>query len=105
MSEENPDTALRSKPIIERHIQTLLLAIVAGLIGWQGMTTLKLSESSARQDERIVNLTHQVSEIHRELRDQRDNYVTLNEFERRMSEQRSETSTLRDRVRTLEERR
>lgn len=105
MHEKDPDTAVRSRPIRERHLQTFLLFVVSGLIGWQGLTTLSLLEASARQDERILNLTQQVAELHREWREQRDSNVSLTEFERRMGEHQREINSIRDRVRTLEERR
>ncbi|QJQ93927.1 MULTISPECIES: hypothetical protein [Halomonadaceae] len=103
MADNGPDTTVRSKPIMERHLQTMLLAIATMLIGWQGVTTFNLSQTSARQDERIVHLTQQVSEIHRELRDQRDNYVTFNEADRRFREHRHELDAINSRVRALEE--
>lgn len=71
---------------MERHIQTLLLTVVAGLIAWQGVTTLKLIETSTRQDERITYLVQQVGDMHAEMRRQRDDYVTRAEFERRLGE-------------------
>lgn len=89
--------------LMERHLQTLLLTIVAGLIAWQGVTSLKLSESSARQDERIAYLTEQVREIHRELREQRAVYVTRGEFERRTDAQDDRLDGIDGRVRALEE--
>ena len=76
-------------------MQTVLLFVVTGLIAWQGMTSVKLSESSARQDERIQHLTMQVTEIHRELREQRNAYVPRAEVERNFDE-------LRERIRALE---
>ncbi len=105
MSESGPDTTVRSKPIMERHLQSFLLSVVTLLVAWQGYTTFELSKSSARQDERILYLTQQVTELHREWREQRDNNVSLNEFERRMGEHQREINSIRDRVRTLEERR
>lgn len=93
----------RQSPIMERHLQTLLLTVVAGLIAWQGVTTLKLTESTARQDERIVYLTEQVAEIHRELREQRVLFINRGEFERRMDGQDAVIRAMSDRVRKLED--
>lgn len=102
MSDKNPDTTVRSKPIMERHVQTLLLAVVAGLIGWQGITTLKLSESSARQDERVTHLITLTEQLRQDLRNMDSQYLTRREAEMHRNENRSKLDLLESRVSRLE---
>ncbi|MBZ5489158.1 hypothetical protein HW452_16685 [Halomonas aquamarina] len=102
MSDNNPDVAVRSKPIFERHFQTLLLTLVAGLIAWQGMTTLKLSESSARQDERVSHLIGLTEQLRQDLRAMDSQYLPRREAEMHRNETRSKLDALESRVSRLE---
>jgi len=102
MSEQNPDRAVRSRPIMERHLQTLLLAVVAGLIGWQGVTTLKLSESSARQDERVTHLITLTEQLRQDLRNMDSQFLTRREAEVHRNETRSKIEILESRMNRLE---
>ncbi|WP_275289164.1 hypothetical protein [Halomonas elongata] len=77
MTDANPGThQVRAKPIFERHLQTLLLTLVAGLIAWQGVTTLKLIETTARQDERITQLITMTEQLRNDLKDADSQYMT-----------------------------
>lgn len=89
---------------MERHLQTLLLTLVAGLITWQGVTTLKLTEGSARQDERIINLTAQVAQLRGDLRDWNNRFYLKADAERELGDIDADLGNLRDRVSALEER-
>lgn len=102
MFDQNPDTTVRSRPILERHIQSIMLALISGLITWQGVTTLKLSESSARQDERVAHLISLTEQLRQDLRDMDSQYLPRREAEMYRSEQRNKYEQLESRVSRLE---
>lgn len=58
-----------SSPVLERHLQTLLLSIIAGLIAWGGMTINGTAQATVRLDERVVQMTKTVEEARLEVRD------------------------------------
>lgn len=102
MSQANPDDAVRSKPILERHLQTLLLTLVAGLIAWQGMTTLELTETTARQDEKVMHLIALTEQLRQDIRDMDSDYLPRREAEMYRSETALRLETLDQRVTRLE---
>lgn len=102
MNEDRDMPSVRSRPIMERHLQTLLLTLVAGLIAWQGVTTLKLTEASARQDERLIGLTDKVTELQKDLREFSTSYYPKADAEREFGDIKSDISSLRERVTVLE---
>lgn len=102
MSEQSPDNAVRSRPILERHVQSIMLALISGLIAWQGVTTLKLSESSARQDERVAHLISLTEQLRQDLRDMDTQYLPRREAEMYRNEQRNKYEQLESRVSRLE---
>lgn len=97
-----PDDAVRSKPILERHLQTLLLTLVAGLIAWQGVTTIKLTENAARQDEKVMHLISLTEQLRQDIRDMDSQYLPRREAEMQRSETRSRIDQLEGRVSRLE---
>lgn len=102
MATDTPEKPVTSRPIMERHLQTLLLALVAGLISWQGFSTLKLTESSARQDERVMHLIALTEQLRQDLRNLDSQYVTRRESDINRSELRSKLETLETRITRLE---
>lgn len=102
MQRTDPDNSVRSKPIIERHIQSIMLFLISGLIAWQGVTTLKLSESSARQDERVMHLISLTEQLRQDLRDMDSTYLPRREAEMYRNEQRNKYEQLESRVSRLE---
>ncbi|MGQ7247582.1 hypothetical protein ACUN9Y_09605 [Halomonas sp. V046] len=104
MSEANPDTAVRSKPILERHLQTVLLALVVALLGWSGNTTLTLIETSARQDERISTLISLTENLRQDLRDVGTNYMKVNDAAIYRSQINGRIDALDGRLKRLEDR-
>lgn len=102
MPDQSPDNAVRSKPIMERHVQTLLLALVAGLISWQGYSTLRLNESSARQDERVTHLITLTEQMRQDLRNLDAQYISRREAEMHRNEIRGKIDLLESRVNRLE---
>lgn len=103
MSGQTPDNSVRSRPILERHIQSTMLFLISGLIAWQGVTTLKLSESSARQDERVGHLISLTEQLRQDLRDMDTQYLPRREAEMYRNEQRNNYEQLEGRVSRLEE--
>lgn len=104
MTNANPDTHVRSKPILERHLQTLLLTLVAGLIAWQGVTTLKLIETSARQDERITQLLTMTEQLRNDLRDADSQYMTIQDASLYRDQMNGRIDALSSRLSRLESR-
>ncbi|MDT8894198.1 hypothetical protein RSO41_05980 [Halomonas sp. I1] len=102
MTNSNPDTQVRAKPIFERHLQTLLLTLVAGLIAWQGITTLKLIETTARQDERISQLITMTEQLRNDLRDADSQYMTNHDARIYRDQLNSRIDDLDNRVSRLE---
>ncbi|WP_134016831.1 hypothetical protein [Modicisalibacter xianhensis] len=72
---------MRPRPIMERHLQTLLLTLVAGLIAWSGMTTMRLVETQARQDERVTHLITLTESLRNEIRGMEDRYMSRSDAE------------------------
>lgn len=102
MSETSPDTSVRPKPIIERHIQTVLLALVVGLLGWSGNTTMTLIETSARQDERITQLINLTEQLRADLRDVGTRYMTISDAALYREQMSGQLDALKQRVTRLE---
>ena len=48
---------------VERHAQSLLLVIVAGLIGWVGLSISSMGQMIARLEERVTYMTTQISDL------------------------------------------
>lgn len=103
MSKNGPEDAVRSKPILERHLQTLLLTLVAGLIAWQGITTLKLTENAARQDEKVMHLIALTEQLRQDIRNMDSDYLPRREAEMYRSETAMRLDALDQRVTRLEE--
>lgn len=93
---------VRTRTKLETHMQTLLLAVVAGLIAWQGVTTLKLSESSARQDERVAHLISLTEHLRQDLRDMDSLHLPRREAEMYRNETHNRIDQLESRVSRLE---
>ena len=104
MSETSPDNALKAKPILERHVQTVLLALVVGLLAWSGNTTLTLIETSARQDERISQLIALTEQLRADLREVGNDYMTINDAAMYRDQINSRIDALGARVSRLENR-
>lgn len=102
MSQGSPDDAVRSKPILERHLQTLLLTLVAGLIAWQGVTTLKLTENAARQDEKVMHLIALTEQLRQDIRNMDADFLPRREAEMYRSETSMRLDELYQRVSRLE---
>lgn len=102
MTDSNPETAVRSKPILERYVQSIVLFLISGLIAWQGVTTLKLSESSARQDERDTHLIKLTEQLRQDLRNIDSQYISRREAEMHGNESRRKIEQLESRVSRLE---
>ena len=58
-----PDADERRGNSWERHAQTIIGAILIGLVAWTGLSVTKTLEATARMDERILNLGGQINEI------------------------------------------
>lgn len=104
MPTSSPDTAVRSKPIIERHVQTVLLALVVGLLAWSGNTTMTLIETSARQDERITQLINLTEQLRNDLRAVGSEYMTISDAALYRDQLNSKIDSLSARVSQLESR-
>jgi len=99
----NPDNNVRSRPIVERHIQTLLLAIVVGLLTWSSNTTLRLIETTARQDERISTLITLTESLRRDLRETGDEFMTISDAQLYRDQMRGRIDSIDSRVSRLED--
>ena len=103
MNVRNPGNNVRANPIVERHIQTLLLAIVVGLLAWSGNTTLRLIETTARQDERISTLITLTESLRRDLRETGDEFMTISEAQLNRDQMRGRIDSIDSRVSRLED--
>lgn len=56
-----------SRPAWERHLQSLLMVMVAGLIGWVGLSITGIREDNVRMSERISALTATVERLEERL--------------------------------------
>lgn len=102
MSDSSPEHAVKSRPILERHVQSIMLFLISGLIAWQGVTTLRLSESSARQDERVAHLITLTEQLRQDLRNMDSQYLPRREAEMQRSETHRKIEHLESRVSRLE---
>lgn len=95
---------MKPRPIIERHIQSFLLSVIIALAVWQGSTTFRLSEISARQDERVTHLINLTEQLRRDLRDMDATYLPRREAEIYRNETDRKLDELSVRVGRLESR-
>lgn len=102
MNDQDPDVNKRTRPILESHLQSIMLALISGLIAWQGVSTLQLRESSARQDERVTHLINLTEQMRRDLRGIDSQYLPRREAEMYRNEQRARYEQLESRVSRLE---
>lgn len=97
-----PDDNMTPRPIIERHIQSFLLSVIIALAVWQGSTTFRLSEISARQDERVTHLINLTEQLRQDLRDMDATYLPRREAEIYRNETDRKLDELSSRVDRLE---
>lgn len=98
------DNNMKPRPTIERHIQSFLMSVIIALAVWQGSTTLRLSEISARQDERVTHLINLTEQLRQELRDMDVTYLPRREAEMYRHETDRKLDELSNRVGRLEAR-
>lgn len=94
------DQPVSTRPVWERHIQTVMMTLVIGGLGWVGSTILEVSEQQAVQTVRIEHLVRQVEEFKISIKDRYTRTDALrdwNRYEREMAE-------VKDRVTRIEER-
>ncbi|WP_342594538.1 hypothetical protein AAGT95_16760 [Salinicola lusitanus] len=99
---EDQDMPVRSRPIMERHIQTVLLSVIVAALLWFGSSVVEVREGFARQDEKMIGVQSQLAQIQADLRSQSDKYYPRADAEREMTSFRSDIRTLRERVTVLE---
>ncbi|SFB80553.1 hypothetical protein SAMN05660443_0239 [Marinospirillum celere] len=88
------------KSATERHIQTVAVFIITGVLGWVGFSLNSLIEHQARVDERISYMTSQI--IH--LQEQLSNQISRRELDSELSHIHREIQRLDNRVEQLERR-
>ena len=96
------DNKMTPRPIIERHIQSFLLSVIIALAVWQGSTTFRLSEISARQDERVTHLISLTEQLRQDLRNIDAAYLPRREAEMYRNETDRKLEELSNRVGRLE---
>ena len=96
------DDKMKPRPIIERHIQSFLLSVIIALAVWQGSTTFRLSEISARQDERVSHLINLTEQLRQDLRNMDATYLPRREAEIYRNETDRKLEELSNRVDRLE---
>ncbi|WP_417329184.1 hypothetical protein [Halomonas cupida] len=84
-------------------MQTIMLGLVIALLAWSGTTTLKLVETSARQDERITQLINITNELRDEMRDASSRYMTVNSASVYRQQLNSRIDSIDIRVKQLED--
>lgn len=99
---EEQDMPVRPRPIMERHIQTVLLSVIVAALLWFGSSVVDVREGFARQDEKMISVQAQLAQIQSDLREQSDKYYPKADAEREMTSFRSDIRTLRERVTVLE---
>lgn len=93
------DTSIEPQPPVysglERHIQSVLLAIAIAILGWLGLTV----QSSATS---IATLSEKVSQLENRLREDRGNIYTVDMANRDMANRDMVFKALESRVSLLE---
>ena len=60
---EEADEGAAKRPVWENHFQSIILAIILGVMAWVGNGVSNGAVTMARQEERIANLTLQVLDM------------------------------------------
>lgn len=68
MSQTGNETAAQ-RTALERHAQTLIGIIIAGVLGWVGLTVQSLTTTVARMEEKIAGLERQIDILQSSTRD------------------------------------
>lgn len=55
--------ARESRSVLERHVQTIIGAVVVGLLGWVGITLQDMTASVARLEEKVAGLERQLMHL------------------------------------------
>lgn len=87
-----------NKGVMERHAQTLISLVIAGLIGWVGLSLQELQNNAAAVAVEIQNIKSEVSVI----RTQSANQYSIAQAARDWDRNRRELDDLRTRIRDLE---
>jgi predicted negative regulator of RcsB-dependent stress response len=95
MSEEHHEEHHEQQPNgVERHIQTVVVMVILGVLGWVGLKVADMSESNAKLEVQATNLASQIVEVRTELKE--DINELKNEF--RVSSADKYTATEADRT-------
>lgn len=85
----------------ERHIQTVLAAILIGLVAWVGITVTQNREHISRIDERLIFMREDLEEIKEELKERRSNVAEVPHLQDQLRRLRSHVGGLEDANRSL----
>lgn len=96
---------LPEQSILEKHLQTVLLALVIALIGWMGKTTLDTSQSMASLKASMTAQLDNLKTVVAKLDTYADDRYSRTEAEQTHQSIEHRIDQLDNRVRTLEERR
>lgn len=83
---------------LERHAQTIIGVVVAGLLGWVGVTVQDLTTTVARMEEKIIGLNRQIEILQSQTRDR----YTKQDAERDLGIVRQTLEDHGDRIKQLE---
>ncbi len=64
-----------NRSVLERHVQTILVAILIGLVGWVGVSVSQSREAIARQQVQLGYMAEQLKNLHDSVSDM--NYGVL----------------------------
>jgi len=100
---EMPGT-VRSKPILERHVQSILLALIVGGILWVGNNMVTYGQQIAVINSSMAQLQSTLTQMQTDLRASNGKFAVKTEVDAALAQDRSDIRSLRERITTLEAR-
>ncbi len=95
-------TYVEHRSAIEKHVQTILAFIIAGLITWVGLSVTVSRESVARLEVQTTYLQMQMSEMQSDMKQSMNKGVTKEEMDDRFSVCQSRLTELEHRMLEVE---
>lgn len=94
----------QEKSVLERHFQTLFMAVAVTLLCWMALQFSEQAAQQARIDERTIALVDNVSDLKTAFNDAKDNWATSDAVNHANQELRRYAEENRKRIEKLEDR-